>query len=159
MEEHDRGVAADGPMPVGRCSRISIFLCSGNEISLVLVVNSRFRVGDIPDHLEHIFKYPMGSRICIYEYSIEFIAQNRDLFFDHLSGMYYETKERAIQECREEGCLVILWSINSKLSHCITYEKYAKASDDHRREEHRKIWREQNAAPPIDYDKIRRYVK
>ncbi len=74
MEERGCSFAADCAVSVGRCIRISIFLYSEDEISLVLVVNSRFRVGDIPDHLEHIFKHPMGGRIYIYEYSIEFIA-------------------------------------------------------------------------------------
>ena len=74
MEEHDCRFAADCAMSVGRCSRISIFLYSEDEISLVLVVNSRFGVGDISGHLEHIFKHTMGGRIYIYEYSIEFIA-------------------------------------------------------------------------------------
>ncbi len=64
----------DRAMSVGRCSRVSIFLQSEDEISLVLVANSRFGVGDVPDHLEYLFKHPMGGRIYIYEYSVEFIA-------------------------------------------------------------------------------------
>ena len=95
MEEYGCGFAADRAMSVGRSSRISIFLYSEDEINLVLVVNSRFRMGDIPDHLEHIFKHPMGGGIYIYEYSIEFIAQNMYLPSGHLSDIYYETKKRA----------------------------------------------------------------
>ena len=95
MEEHGGGFTADCAMSVGRCSRISIFLYSEDEINLVLVVNSRFGVGNIPDHLEYLFKHPMDGRIYIYEYSVEFIAQNMYLSFDHLPGIYYETKERA----------------------------------------------------------------